>query len=38
LNSTRRALGHKNIDTTFRSYGELSIYEKQDVIAGVKII
>jgi hypothetical protein len=38
LNATRQALGHKNIDTTFSSYGELSIYEQQDVIAGVKII
>ena len=38
LNATRQALGHKNIDTTFSSYGELSIYEQRDVIAGIKII
>jgi integrase len=38
LNATRQSLGHKNIDTTLGSYGELSIYEQREVIAGVKVI
>jgi integrase len=37
LNATRQALGHKNIDTTFSSYGELSIYEQREVIGNVKV-
>jgi integrase/recombinase XerD len=38
LNATRQALGHKNIDTTFNSYGELSTYEQREVIYVVKVI
>ena len=38
LNATRQALGQKNIDTTFNSYGELSMYEQRESIASVKII
>ncbi|MCE3255720.1 MAG: site-specific integrase [Rickettsiaceae bacterium] len=37
LNAIRQSLGHKNIDTTLSSYGELSIDEQREVIAGVKI-
>jgi integrase/recombinase XerD len=38
LNATRQSLGHKNIDTTFNSYGELSTYEQREVIYVVKVI
>ena len=38
LNATRQSLGHKNIDTTLGSYGELSMYEQREVISGVKVI
>lgn len=38
LNATRQALGHKTIDTTLNSYGELSFDEQREAIAKVKII
>jgi integrase/recombinase XerD len=38
LNATRQSLGHKNIDTTLSSYGELSIDEQREVIGNVSII
>jgi hypothetical protein len=37
LNATRQALGHKNIDTTLSSYGEMSLDEQRETIAEVKI-
>ena len=37
LNATRQSLGHKNIDTSFNSYGELSIYEQRKIIGNVTI-
>jgi integrase len=37
LNATRQALGHKSIDTTLNSYGELSFEDQKKIIAGVKI-
>ncbi len=37
LNTTRQALGHKTIDTTLNSYGELSFDEQREIIAEVKI-
>ena len=38
LNATRQALGHKNIDTTLNSYGDMSIDEQREVVAEVRII
>ena len=38
LNATRQSLGHKNIDTTLGSYGELSIYEQREVIGNVMVV
>jgi integrase/recombinase XerD len=38
LNATRQSLGHKNIDTTLGSYGELSIYDQRDIIKNVLVI
>lgn len=37
LNATRQALGHKTIDTTLNSYGELSFEEQKVIIAAVTI-
>lgn len=38
LNATRQALGHKSIDTTLNSYGELSFEEQKKVISLVRIL
>ncbi len=37
LNATRQNLGHRSIDTTLSSYGQLSEAEQRSVIADVKI-
>jgi len=37
LKATRQALGHKTIDTTLNSYGELSFEEYKDILARIKI-
>jgi integrase/recombinase XerD len=37
LNATRQALGHKSIDTTLNSYGELSFEEQKIIIGKVSI-
>lgn len=37
LNATRQTLGHKSIDVTLSSYGELSLDEQREIIAGIKI-
>lgn len=38
LNATRQALGHKNIDTTMVSYGDISIGDQRNIISGVEVI
>lgn len=38
LNATRQALGHKTIDTTLNSYGELSFDEQKKIIAKTEVI
>lgn len=37
LNAIRQNLGHKSIDTTLNSYGQLSMAEQKSIIAGVKL-
>lgn len=37
LNATRQAMGHKTIDTTLSSYGELSFEEQKVIIGSIKI-
>lgn len=37
LNAVRQNLGHKSIDTTLNSYGQLSVAEQREIIAGVEI-
>lgn len=37
LNATRQSLGHKSIDTTLNSYGELSFEEQKVIIGKVSI-
>ena len=34
LNAIRQSLGHKSINTTLQSYGELSPYEQRNRISG----
>jgi integrase/recombinase XerD len=36
LNAVSKSLGHSSIDTTIRSYGALSEYEKRDIISNFK--
>lgn len=36
LNATRQALGHKTIDTTLNSYGELSFEEQKKIITKIQ--
>ncbi len=38
LNATRQALGHKNIDTTMVSYGDISIGDQRNIIGNVEVI
>lgn len=37
LNAIRQNLGHKSIDTTLNSYGQLSLAEQRAIIAGIKL-
>ena len=37
LNAVRQNLGHKSIDTTLNSYGQLSVAEQREIIASAKI-
>lgn len=36
LNAARQNLGHKSIDTTLNSYGQLSVAEQRRIIGEVK--
>jgi integrase/recombinase XerD len=38
LNATRQSLGHKNIDTTLVSYGDLSIDDQRKIIGNIEVV
>jgi len=38
LNATRQSLGHKIIDTTMVSYGDLSIGDQREIIGNVEVV
>lgn len=38
LNAIRQSLGHKNIDTTLVSYGDISISDQRRIIGDIKVV